>query len=75
MPATLPLLRLKWREEQRLVTGHGGGEWERGRERQKMKDVYSAHVSKQRWVFLFPLEPNDDFREFSSLPRLWVWGC
>lgn len=24
---------------------------------------------------LFPLEPNDDFREFSSLPRLWVWGC
>lgn len=21
------------------------------------------------------LEPNDDFREFSSVSRLWVWGC
>ena len=21
------------------------------------------------------LEPNDDFREFSSVPRLWVWSC
>lgn len=34
------------------------------REGQEMKEFYSAHGSKQRWLFS-PLEPSDDFREFS----------